>query len=159
MVADGGGGLRNSQNTSKPPSTQWEYWDSEKWVADDTSLTLEFTTLSPICKLVRVAGEGDVVEEQDLSLGDYRLEEGRWIEGRPIFKKVGGETRFLFVSEEEAQWEIRSSTTDTAYIRSGKATNSPASPEAESSVHAGVTRWTYWDGSSFVEGDISVSCV
>ena len=35
------------------------------------SLTLKFTTLSP-CKLVRVAGEGEVVIEHGIELGDYR---------------------------------------------------------------------------------------
>ena len=34
---------------------------------------MEFTTLSP-CKLVRVAGEGEVVEKVGSSLGDYRSE-------------------------------------------------------------------------------------
>ena len=66
--------LRNLQNTNKPPSTQWEYAKDGKWNDGDTSLTLEFTTLSPICQLVRVAGEGDVVEKQGSSLGDYRSE-------------------------------------------------------------------------------------
>ena len=68
------GWLRNSQNTNTPPSTQWEYYGGGKYNDDDTSLTLEFTTLSPICQLVRVAGEGEVVEKQGSSLGDYRSE-------------------------------------------------------------------------------------
>ena len=66
--------LRNLQNTNKPPSTQWLYAKDGKWYDNDTSLTLEFTTLSPICQLVRVAGEGQVVEMQGSSLGDYRSE-------------------------------------------------------------------------------------
>ena len=68
------GWLRNSQNTNTPPSTQWEYWGGGKYNDDDTSLTLEFTTLSPICQLVRVAGEGEVVEKRGSELGDYRSE-------------------------------------------------------------------------------------
>ena len=75
MVSDtlGGSGaaLRNLQNTNKPPSTQWEYAKDGKWNDGDTSLTLEFTALSP-CQLVRVAGGGDVVKKQGNSLGDYR---------------------------------------------------------------------------------------
>ena len=47
--------------------SKWLYYGSD----DDTSLTLEFTTLSP-CQLVRVEGEGDVVIEQPSCLGDYR---------------------------------------------------------------------------------------
>ena len=64
--------LKNSQeDTPIPPTDQWLFWDGEKWNDDDTSLTLEFTALSP-CQMVRVAGEGDVVDKQGSSLGDYR---------------------------------------------------------------------------------------
>ena len=38
---------------------------------DDTSFTLEFTTLSS-CQLVRVAGEGDVAGKHRSQLGDYK---------------------------------------------------------------------------------------
>ena len=66
------GWLLNRQDSPRPPTDdRWTYWDGEKWNADDTSLTLKFTTLSP-CQLVRVAGEGDVVEQQGSSLGNYR---------------------------------------------------------------------------------------
>jgi len=74
ILGQSNGFLRNFQNTNKPPSTQWEYYNGEKWNDDDTSFTLEFTTLSPICQLVRVAGEGGVVRNQRTSLGDYRSE-------------------------------------------------------------------------------------
>ena len=47
--------------------SKWLYYGSD----DDTSLTLEFTTLNP-CQLVRVEGEGDVVQRQDSIMGDYR---------------------------------------------------------------------------------------
>jgi len=155
--------LRNFQNTNTPPSTQWKLYlfaDGGKWIAD--SLTLEFTTLSPICQLVRVAGEGDVVKKQGSSLGDYRLEEGRWSAGRPVFKKVDGERRFLLVKEGRTTWAISSSTTGTGtWIESGRATNSPASPEAGPTVRLGRTRWKYWDSDSsgWKEGDISVTCL
>ena len=55
-----------------PPSTQRKYYDRKKFLDNDTTLTLEFTTLSPICQLVRVAGEGEVVEKRGSELGDYR---------------------------------------------------------------------------------------
>ena len=94
-----------------------------------------------------------------IGLSNNRLEEGRWSEGRPIFKKVDGETRFLSVKEGKTQWSIRSSTTATvAWIQSGRATNSPSSPEAGASVKMGVSRWRYWDG-KWTEGDISVACL
>ena len=75
MVGDTLGGskanLRNYQDSPRPPYDQWSYYDEKKWNNNDTSLTLEFTTLSP-CQLVRVEGEGDVVEKQGSRLGDYR---------------------------------------------------------------------------------------
>ena len=64
--------IKNYQDTQLPPTRNWEYV-KDGWRDDDTSLTLEFTTLSP-CKLVRVAGEGDVVKVHGGSLGDYRSE-------------------------------------------------------------------------------------
>ena len=89
----------------------------------------------------------------------HRLEVGRWSEGRPVYKKVDGETRYLSVVEGTAVWSITDSTTATvSFILSGRATNSPSSPEAGPSVRAGVTRWRYWDG-GWQEGDINVSCV
>ena len=66
------GNLRNKQNNDTPPSSQWEYYDGEKMNKNDTSLTLEFNSLSPICQLVRVAGGSDVVERVGIWLGDYR---------------------------------------------------------------------------------------
>ena len=53
------------------PTNQWVYYGGKKY-NNDASLTVKFTTLSPICKLVRVAGEGEVVKKQGSSLGDYR---------------------------------------------------------------------------------------
>ena len=89
-----------------------------------------------------------------------RLEIGRWSSGRPVFKKVDGETRFLIVAEGSTTWTIQKSTTDTSsWIRSGRATNSPSSPEAGPSVMSGVTRWRYWDSVKSIEGDISVTCL
>ena len=66
-------GLKNLQNTNTPPSSQWLYIRGGRWNDNDTSLTLEFTTLSPICQLVRVVGEGEVVKKHGSKLGDYRL--------------------------------------------------------------------------------------
>ena len=89
-----------------------------------------------------------------------RLEVGRWSSGRPVFKKVNGKPWFMLMKEGHPVWSIRSSTTATgAKILSGRGTNSPSSPEAGPSVRFGWTGWDYWDGSKWVEGDISVICV
>ena len=88
-----------------------------------------------------------------------RLEAGKWSEGRPVFKKIDGEERFLFVKEGTTTWSIRSSlTASEALIESGRATNSPTSPEAGPSDRFGTTRWRFWDGSNFLEGDIRLTC-
>ena len=77
MVSDRLGGfiasLYNDQNTSLPMTSNWLYSYKGGWDNSDTSLTLEFTSLSP-CKLVRVAGDQDVVEKVGSSLGDYRFD-------------------------------------------------------------------------------------
>ena len=84
------------------------------------------------------------------------MEEGRWSRGRPVFKKVDGETRFLIVG---TVWYIKRSTTGTGgWIKSGRGTNSPSSPKAGPSVRLGVTRWRYSDN-GWKEGNISVTCV
>ena len=62
--------------------------------------------------------------------------------------------------EGRTYWGIKSSTTATgSWIISGRATNSPSSTEAGPSVRQGVTTWRYFDGSNWVEGDISVTCL
>ena len=86
------------------------------------------------------------------------MEAGKWSKGRPIFKKVDGVQRFLFVKDGSSSWSIRSSLTAGTYIQSGRATNSPTSPEAGPNDRDGVTKWRYWDGSNYAEGDISVTC-
>ena len=53
-------------------TSNWLYSNGKKWYNDDTSLTFEFTSLSP-CKLVRVVGSESVVERVGSSLGDYRF--------------------------------------------------------------------------------------
>ena len=76
LVSDRLGGfiasLYNDQNTSLPMTSNWLYSNGKKWYNDDTSLTFEFTSLSP-CKLVRVVGSESVVERVGSSLGDYRF--------------------------------------------------------------------------------------
>ena len=92
-----------------------------------------------------------------LILLSNRLEVGRWSEGRPVFKKVGW-SRFLLVQDHQDNWAIRQSTfADELYIQSGKATNSPSSPDAGPRAGSEVTKWRYYDG-AWREGDISITC-
>ena len=69
-------GLQNKLgDTLFTDSSSWLYWMQEgmegEWKVDAT-LKLEFTSLSP-CDMVRVAGQGDVLEQQGGSLGNYRF--------------------------------------------------------------------------------------
>jgi len=156
------GGLWNRQDTDLPPRANWLYSNKYgKWSDDDRTLKLDYTTLSSPCKLVRVAGSGDVLNHQSSRMGDYRLQEGRWSEGRPVYKKGSGSTpQFLFVGEGYNHWIIRSDTTSwVGFIVSGRAANSPTSSRAGGSRRFGETKWTYYDGSwDWKEGDISVTC-
>jgi len=158
------GGLRGlrSQETGDllPPTQNWEYYDGGKWRDDDASLTLTFASLPTPCPVVRVAGEGDVVEKQESSLGDYRLEKGLWSSGRPIFKKEdGGIERVLFVAKGYSTWSIRTSTSSSgARIHGGRATDSPTMPEAGPSERLNQIGWMYSDN-GWKEGTISVTCI
>ena len=68
-------GLRSQETGALlPPTKNWEYTAGGKWRNDDASLTLTFASLPTPCPIVRVAGEGDVVEKQGSSLGDYRFD-------------------------------------------------------------------------------------
>ena len=53
-------------------TNNWLYNDEGKWINNDTSFKLEYTSIYP-CQLVRVAGKGDVLKKQGDSLGDYRF--------------------------------------------------------------------------------------
>jgi len=153
------GGLWSRQDTVLPPRANWLYSNGKKWSDDDQTLKLDYTTLSP-CELVRVAGSGRVLDHEPGSMGYYRLQEGRWSSGRPVYKKGSGSTAlFLFMQEGKAAWSIRSSTTSaSAWIVSGRGTNSPTSSRAGGSGREGVTRWRYHDGDGWKEGNISVTC-
>merc|ERR1712107_873209 len=125
------------------------YYNSDKWL-DDHTLKLDYTTLPSPCKLVRVEGSGRVLNYQSSLMGDYRLQEGRWSEGRPVYKKDSGSTAlFLLVPETMTSWVITNSTTSTRGILSGGATNSPTSSRAGGSRRIGVTRWIYSYGESW----------
>ena len=69
-------GLQNKfGDTLFTDSSSWLYWMQEgmegEWKVDAT-LKLVFTSLSP-CDMVRVAGQGNVLEKQGGSLGNYRF--------------------------------------------------------------------------------------
>ena len=95
-----------------------------------------------------------------------RLEVGRWSFGRPVFRKVGGDPRFLFVQNTDTDTESDSPVNTWAVskilsgqlssdqdwlIFSGRATNDPTLREAAPSARFNRSRWSYWDGSASKE--------
>ena len=87
-----------------------------------------------------------------------RLEVGRWSFGRPVFKKVNGETRFLYVESGLIHWVVSNDLTGQIregrnkwWIASGRGTNDPTLLAAGPSVRLNTTRWRYWAGSGYKE--------
>lgn len=154
-----GGWLRNTQDTLLPPSSGWDYSDGS-WMSDDTTLGLEFSSLSS-CRMIRVEGDVEVRKHRSTELGDYRLQTNKWSCGRPVYQLVNSAVeRYLLVQYGQVEWRLKSSVnTSTAFIQSGKATNSPTSAEAGPKVKDRLTRWRYDSNSVWKEGDITVSCI
>lgn len=65
-------GLLNYQKNALPPTNQWHFSAGGQWSNRDTSLRLEFSSLT-VCQTVRVSGSGDVLNHQSYSLGEYRF--------------------------------------------------------------------------------------
>ena len=100
--------------------------------------------------MVRVAGTGDVERKKRSYLGDLsnRLEVGRWSRGRPVFRKIDQENeRFLSVKAEHHVWTVSQTVSeDFGWIKSGKATNSPATQSEKgqhSQLHAKTPSTTF----------------
>ena len=53
-----------------------------------SALKLEFTNLAPPCKLVHVEGDAEVENAEGRKLGNYLIQEDRWISGRPVYQLV-----------------------------------------------------------------------
>ena len=68
------GEMKNNQDTPKPPTEGWVYYDGEKigYRDDDHSLYLAFTFLFP-CYLIDVVMADDALRMQGSSEGLYRL--------------------------------------------------------------------------------------
>ena len=88
------------------------------------------------------------------------MDRGEWSQGRPVFRKVDGESRVLLVEEGKTAWSIKKSVAASgAHILGGRATNSPTSPEAGPSIRDGVQKWRYAVGGVWKEGAISITCI
>ena len=154
--------LRNRNNTDLPPTTGWEYLSNDKkWKSDDTTLALEFSSLSP-CQVIQVDADEEVRNYVGHKMGNYSHQEERWSSGKPVYQKTHSEQDwYLLVPKLTTIWVIRSNITDKdarKWVASGRATNLPTDAEAGPRPSDGVSRWRYWDGNDYKEGNISISC-
>ena len=152
--------LRNPADTATPPESGWQYFiGGEEWGSDDRSLGLKQGSLEP-CGRVEVTGRGKIATIMQHVMGDY-FPAGNWLDGRPVYKKNEGETRYLRMEEGLGNWLVSATLVGTGlYLESGRATNSPGSPAAGPSVRLGREGWRYWDGLEWQDskGELAVTC-
>ena len=103
-------------------------------------------------------GEAATVRQQEL--GSYSAT-GLWLEGRPVYEKTEGETRYLRMEEGKSGWQVGPTLVGTgAWLTSGRGTLSPGDPAAGASVRNGWEGWQYADGGEWQEsrGLVTVTC-
>ena len=158
------------QGLTYPPVSSWKYWSLQAWQDDDPTLNLRqvaeafnSAALTP-CREVVVRASGLAAAFHDRSLGSY-TPSGEWMEGRPVYVKLGGEeSRYLMVAEGKTSWSVRTAPLGKlVLLESGRGTNSPGDPGAGPSVRLGVREWRFWnplleEGGSLEEGEITVTC-
>ena len=174
------GWLRNRKDAATPPRTGWEYqrWQRGRggfW-ENDTSLLLSPGPLEP-CPRVTVATGGESGRQQGEAAGVFLPVAGRMSAGRPVYRQLGGGSKYLVLRERYSVWGVGDGVADTAgYIQSGRGTNSPGHPEAGPSKRARVRGWRFSNveqeanfleytkvqtmtvRKSWKEGNISVTC-
>ena len=152
--------LRNPADTATPPESGWQYFlGGEEWGSDDSSLGLKQCGLEP-CGRVEVTGRGKIANIMQHEMGSY-FPAGNWLDGRPVYKKTEGETRYLRMEEGRSGWRVSPTLVGTGgYLESGRATVSPGSPAAGPSVRLGREGWRYWGGAEWQhsEGELAITC-
>ena len=155
-------GLKSSTDTANPPVTGWQFWSDSFGgrKRDDESLKLEFGSLAP-CSRVDVAARGEAGEILKSRLGSY-YPEGRWSQGRPIYRFTGDrKINYLRVAPGAAFWSLSESATSLGgYLQGGKGTLSPGDPAAGPNLKSGLEGWNYWTGKEWEDSGsrVTVSC-
>ena len=155
-------GLKSSTDTAIPPVTGWQFWSTTFGgrKRDDPSLKLESGSLEP-CSRVDVAARGEAAEILQSRLGSY-YPEGRWSQGRPIYRFKGDkEINYLRVAPGAAFWTLMDSPTSRgAYLQGGKGTLSPGDPAAGPNLKSGLEGWNYYTGKEWEDSGsrVTVSC-
>ena len=99
--------------TGCPPPAGWQVWDGWRWVADPS---MTAGPPGPRCPSVTVGlGAGDWRRRWGVG-GEYRVEEGAWCMGRPVYRQQGGRRHYLTVHPSKAsmanKWGVRTSWRD-----------------------------------------------
>ena len=92
---------------------------------------------------MEVAAWGEAASLQGDSLGSF-FPTGRWLEGRPVFRKSEGGTRYLRMRYWGTGWIVADTLEgSTGFLASGRATISPGDLAAGQSVKKGLEGWQY----------------
>ena len=152
--------LRTIGDTATPPESGWQYYHRSEWRWDDRSLDLEWGGLEP-CRRVEVAARGKAATVRQHEMGSY-LPTGSWLDGRPVYRKEEGETRYLRMAEVKIGWRVTTTQEGTSsWLVSGRSTLSPGDPSAERSLEQEQEGWKYVDSDGEWQdsrGQITVTC-
>ena len=98
-----------ASGSTSPPRAGWQVWEGWRWVSD-TSMTAG--PPSPGCPSVTVGVEARDWRSRLGVVGEYRVEEGQWCMGRPVYRQLGGRRHYLTVhpskSSKVNKWGVRS---------------------------------------------------
>ena len=114
-----------------------------------------------------MAARGEAANTRQQELGSY-LPTGDWLQGRPVYSKAEGETRYLSMVEWGVGWAVTdkqvvaslASSGGRAFLASGRGTISPGDPAAGPSVRGGWQGWSYWSDGEWLDsrGQVTVTC-
>ena len=139
--------LKNEMNTTGGPSdvplSNWLVKDVDTWEIDPT-IKITSGPLNPSCKTIKIEVAGPAAELHSTRTGVYHLSK-RWFNGHPIYQQDHGQllhkmnyNQFWGVAVQLDYYGIRGS---PGYLCPSK-----------------ITKWEYWDRSSWNLGNITVTC-
>ena len=88
---------------------RWTPWLGAPGTAlkNEPSLMCVEATLPPVPKVIELTGDG-ITGIPALCLGFYKLEEGREVNGRPVWRHAEGRDRFLAFDSMNTKWKVQS---------------------------------------------------
>ena len=151
--------LKNIDSSPSPPRSGWQYFDDDDvWTSDPELRIINVkNTTNFICPVVTITASGEAARKQSDSLGHFRLT-GEYSAGRPIY--INSNNKYLLVHPGSINWFVGDNVDRIAgWIKAGSAPGlCPASPRSTVNKRLNRNSWQYWDGSEWLDGEISVSC-